>query len=434
MSIEAGPRRALGRHVRPRPGFGRGKRSLRVLLVVENVPLAKDHRLRKQAASLRAAGYEVTVICQRDPGNFGIAGIRVEEYAPPREASSRMGFVREYAVSLLKAGWLTMLVFLTSGFDAMQVSGTPDIYFLIGGPFKLLGRPLVLDQRDPAPELYEARFHERGLTYAALSWLERMSYWTADHVIVVNQSVLGIACTRGRRSRTSVTVVGNGPLLSRTARRPAQEELRKGRRHLCCWIGLMGPQDRVDLALYAVSHLVHVRRRIDAHFAFVGDGEARASSERLSLVLGIEKWVTFTGWLEEDDAFTYLSSSDLGLEPNLQDIVSPVKAMEYMAFRLPFVAFDLKETRALGGDAACYAAPADVAEFARLVDELLSDELRRARMGAAGRQRVEQEVAWDHQQMAYTRVFERLIGPPPDTEPRRARRARRMSEAVGAVR
>ena len=174
----------------------------------------------------------------------------------------------------------------------------------------------------------------------------------------------------------------------------------------------MGPQDRLDLALRAVACLVHDIGRTDCHFAFVGDGEARVHAIRLAAQLEISQWVSFPGWAGQDEAFTYLSTADIGLEPNMEEIVSPVKGMEYMAFGLPFVSFDLTETRALAGEAAAYAVPGDVAGFARLIDELLGDPARRAELGQAGRRLVAERVAWDRQEDAYLGVYQRLLGAP----------------------
>jgi glycosyltransferase involved in cell wall biosynthesis len=83
-----------------------------------------------------------------------------------------------------------------------------------------------------------------------------------------------------------------------------------------------------------------------------------------------------------------------------------------MAFGLPFVSFDLAETRALACAAAAYALPGDVAGFARLIDELLSDPARRAELGQAGRRLVAERVAWDRQEDAYLGVYQRLLGAP----------------------
>jgi hypothetical protein len=84
----------------------RSKRPAHVLLVVENISLARDHRLRKQAETLITAGYRVTVICRRDPGNRAVPGVRVRDYRAPADGRSKVGFAREYGYSLIRAGWL----------------------------------------------------------------------------------------------------------------------------------------------------------------------------------------------------------------------------------------------------------------------------------------------------------------------------------------
>jgi glycosyltransferase involved in cell wall biosynthesis len=381
-----------------------------VLLVVENVAIARDHRLQKQVSSLVAHGYRVTVICREDPGNNCFTGARLHSYRAPADGASKLGFIWEYGYSFARAGWLAAKVFLTDRFDALQISGTPDIYFALGAPFQRLGRPLVLDQRDLSPELYELRYGRRdGAVYRTLRWFERRSYRAADHVITVNSSLERTAYDRGGLPPGTVTVVGNGPSLERTSRRAPRAELKHSRRFLCCWLGLMGPQDRLDLALRAIGYLVRVIGYTDCHFAFVGDGEARVASQHLADELGISDWVTFPGWADQEQAYTYLSTADLGLEPNMEDIVSPVKGMEYMAFGLPFVSFDLAETRALAGDAAAYVAPGDIHGFAQMIHALLGDPARRAEMGRAGRRLIEEHLAWDRQEAAYLAVYQRVL-------------------------
>jgi hypothetical protein len=76
--------------------------------------------------------------------------------------------------------------------------------------------------------------------------------------------------------------------------------------------------------------------------------ELKALAERLA----VTDWATFTGWLDEDACFDYLGTADIGLDTNLQPEVSPVKGMEYMAFEVPFVAFDPEETKAVAEGAA----------------------------------------------------------------------------------
>ena len=396
---------------------GAGGRRPHVLLIVENVPLARDHRLRKQAEALLAAGYRVSVICRADPGNDAVPGVRVYAYRVS-DGTSALGYLREYGRSLLMAALLTARIWATDRFDAVQIAGTPDIYFIVTAPFRLLGVPVVLDQRDLSPELYELRFGRRDAGYRLLRRLERANYRAADHVITVNRTLETIAHRRGDLPAERVSVVRNGPVLARANGRQARPELRGGRRHLCCWIGVMGPQDQLELALRAIAHLVYRLGRTDCQFAFVGDGESREPARRLAAELGIETYVSFPGWLDEEEAFDYLASADLGIEPNLEEIVSPVKAMEYLAFAVPFVAFDLGETRTIAGASARYAPVGDVAAFARLIDELLGDAQRRASMGRAGRRRIEEHFAWERQRATYLSVYRALLEPAETAERR----------------
>jgi asparagine synthase (glutamine-hydrolysing) len=92
------------------------------------------------------------------------------------------------------------------------------------------------------------------------------------------------------------------------------------------------------------------------------------------------------------------------------------KTMEYMAFGLPVLAFDLRETRASAAEAGAYATSNDVEEMARLLVELIDDEPRRKSMGSAGRRRIEQKLAWSHQEPHYLSVYDRLLRREPDIQ------------------
>jgi glycosyltransferase involved in cell wall biosynthesis len=398
--VSVSPLRRRGRRDRPR-----------VLIMVENLPLARDRRLGKQVRSLVRNGFDVTVVCRRNAGNRAVAAVDLVEYPAPRDASSKWGFVGEYGYSWLMAALAFLRVAARPGFDVLQLCGPPDIYFPFALLAKALGKPTVYDQRDPSPELYAARYGtEAGLMPRLLRLLESASYRSADHVVTVNETLEKLARTRGGVPADRVTIVRNGPELVATSDRPPAPELRNGRAHLCCWAGAMGSQDRLDLGVRSVHHLVRGEGRTDCQFAFLGDGEAQEEAMTLSRELGVEDWVSFPGFLSQDDVFTYLATADVGIDPGLDQTVSPVKAFEYMAFGLPIVAFDLRETRALAADAARYAAPGDVEGFAGLISDLLDDPEARGRLGRAGRHRVEAFLAWDHQEPLYIGAFDRVLG------------------------
>jgi glycosyltransferase involved in cell wall biosynthesis len=395
-------------------GRSKPRRGRRILLIIENVPLARDHRARKQVAGLREAGYDVTVVCRKDAANRRYRdsnSIRLYEYPAPREFGGKLSYLFEYGYSIVASLVLTIWSFFRDGFAVIQAGDPPDIHFVLAAPFKLLGKRFVIDQRDLSPEVYRERYGAaRGTIPRILRVLERWSWRAADAVICVNDSLRDAIVDRGTIDPARVVIVGNGPDLASVTPRPHRDELKNGRRFMACWVGLMGPQDHVDLALGAIDELVHHLDRTDCHFVFIGEGETYQRARELTRRLGLTDYVTFTGWLDHDGIFEYLSTADLGLESNLQQDVTPVKGMEYMAFGLPFVAFDLKESRAMAQGAAHYVQPGDVQGFARAIDRLLDDEDLRSEMGRAGRARIEQALAWDHQKKEYLALYARLLG------------------------
>lgn len=342
--------------------------------------------------------------------------VRLYEYPAPPEASSPVGYLYEYLYSWVATVGLAAWVAARRGFDCIQACNPPDTYFSLALPYKLAGKPFVFDHHDLAPELYTARFGKRGGVLSfLLRALERATFATADHVVCTNESFRQVALGRGGRPAESVTIVRNGPPLDQLHPRPPRPELRHGRRFLASWVGIMGAvDDGVDLALGAVARFVHGFGRDDCHFAFVGDGEALHDMRELADRLGVSDFVTFTGWVDQESVFEFLSTSDLALQPDPKsprtDLSSATKTIEYMGLGVPIVAFDLYETRVVAADAAVYAVDNDVSAFAALIAELLDEPDRRAAMGAAGRHRVMEELAWDHQKVRYLAVFDNLLG------------------------
>ena len=298
----------------------------------------------------------------------------------------------------------------------IQACNPPDIFWPIALVLRALDRTrFVFDHHDLCPELYESRFPDGPkLPYKLLRALERRTHRTADHVISTNDSYRDVAVTRSGKPATDVTVVRTGPDPERMQRGPAHPELRRGRRFLAAYIGVMGPQDGVDIVVRAADIVVHQFGRDDIAFTLIGSGDCFDDLVALRDELGLAGHVEFTGRAPDELVARILSTADLGLSPDpknpLNDVSTMNKTMEYMAFELPVVAFDLRETRVSAGDAGVYVTPNDVHEYAAAIVELMDDEPRRSRLGKLGRARVEQELAWSHQQRAYLDVYRQLLG------------------------
>ena len=246
-----------------------------------------------------------------------------------------------------------------------------------------------------------------------LRWLERMTYRTADHVISTNESYARIARERGHKSAQEVTVVRSGPNTS--TMRPVVSDVAEqfDGKHVLAYLGIMGPQDGVDLVLEAMDLIVHKYDRKDVHAVLMGFGDCLEDLKKQATELELDEFVTFTGRVSPPEIADYLSAAEVGLCPDpknpLNDISTMNKTMEYMSYALPVVTFDLHETRYSAEDCAVYVEPGDVDAFARETIALIDEPERRAELGTIARQRVAAELDWEPQSRAYVSVFDRLF-------------------------
>lgn len=420
--------RAASAHSREAGARTRGRERAmigrRVLIIVENLPSPFDRRVWQEARTLTGAGYLVSIICPKGPGyekSFeSIDGIDIHRHWLPKEADGALGYALEYSVALAMEFWLSLKVLFGRGFDVVHACNPPDTIFIIAGFFKLFGKKFVFDHHDINPELYEAKFGKRGWGHKLLSALERMTFRTADMVISTNESYRSIAIGRGGKNPRDVFVVRSGPDLTRIKPVPANPALKKGRKYLVGYVGVMGKQEGIDLLLQSVQHIVQTLGRTDIQFGLVGGGTELAAMRELAKTLGVADYVTFTGRAPDAELLEMLNTADICVNPDrandMNDRSTMNKVMEYMALGKPVVQFDLTEGRVSAGDASWYARSNDVADLAQKMVALLDDEHQRIHMGAVGRERIERVLAWQHEAPRLLAAYEHLIGGTPPGE------------------
>lgn len=394
----------------------------RVLILVENLPSPFDRRVWQEATTLRAAGYGVSIICPTGRGYEQhyeeIDGIHIYRYDLPLEGAGAGGYLVEYAAALWHTFRLAFKVRRERGFDIIHACNPPDLLFLVGGFFKLLsGTRFLFDHHDINPELYEAKFGRRDFFWKLMVWLERLTFRCADVSIATNESYKKIAIERGGMDPARVFVVRSGPMLERMKILPPVAALKRGRRFLVGYVGVMGRQEGIDLLLQAVRHIVYDMGRQDVHFGLVGGGTALEEMKQLAAGLGVADYVTFTGRVPDREMLEMLNTADVCVNPDvaneMNDKSTMNKIMEYMALGKPIVQFDLTEGRFSAQEASLYAVKNDPLDLARKIVELLDDPERRARMGAYGRHRVENELEWKYEApkllAAYAALFPQKV-------------------------
>jgi glycosyltransferase involved in cell wall biosynthesis len=396
-----------------------------VLIVVQNLPVPLDRRVWMECQALVGAGYRVSVICPKGPEDSTyeeLDGVRIHRYRPPPQADGLLGYAWEFGYCWLRTAALALRIFRRDRFDVLQACNPPDTYFALARLLRPFGVRFVFDHHDLCPELYESRDPGRQpsrAVMAVLRRLERATYRTADHVVTTNETYLERARGRTGKPAGAFTVVRSSPDPATMRRGDPVPELRRGRRHLCCYLGIMGHQDGVENVVRAAHVIVHELRRDDVHFALLGFGDTLERLRRLTAELELEDRVTFTGRVGPDEIGAFLSTADVGLCPDpktsFNDASTMNKVLEYMAHRLPVVSFNLAETQSTAGPAAQFVpwsgdAQADARAFAQAICGLLDDPVRCRAMGRHGRIRIEDDLGWPTQAARYVEAYDRLLG------------------------
>ena len=417
------------------------RRTPHAVYVIQDTGYPRDRRIRRQAQTLVAAGWRVTVVAARLPGEPRrevVDGVDVRRYRVIEARHSTAAFLLEFANSFVRAGALTLRAGLRPGTRMVQTANPPDTMFPVLWLLQRFGRRAVFDQHELMPELSIARFgRERPLMLRALRLAERCSYRVADLVVATNETYAATARERGGVPADRVVVVRNGPDRSELVPGRVRPDLVPPGRSLLAFVGVMGPQDGGDRLLDAVADLVVRRGRTDVHVAVLGDGPSLPDLRAQARALGIADHVTFTGWISDQQVLRdHLATATVCVSPEpsdpFNDASTFIKIMEYLAAGAPVAAFDLPETRASAGAAARYAEPSDPVRLADVIAELLDDPALRDEMGAEGLRRIEERLGWWHEAPRYAAAIGRVTGVAGTTAPAPAPAPARVPAEVTA--
>lgn len=395
------------------------KKPSSVLIIVENLTVPLDRRVWQEARTLRDHGYKVSVICPvggKYTASYEVLeDIHIFRHPLPFEADGPLGYVVEYGWALAWEFALSIKAQVKVGFDVVQACNPPDLLFLVAGFWKLLfAKRFVFDHHDINPELYEAKFGRKGFFHKLLLMFERWTFKSADVSIATNDTFKEIAIARGGMDPDRVFVVRSIPDVGRFRRVEPNQELRKGRKKIVGYVGIMGAQDGVDLLVEAMHQIVNVEKRNDVGCVIVGSGTELPNLQRMAAERGLEEHVTFTGFLSGEPLLAALSSFDIGVIPDpkntYNDKISMNKAFEYMTLAIPFVQFDLMEGRKIAGDAALYASENSPVDLARQVSRLIDEPGLAARLAVEGEARAKALLKWEDEARRLIAAYETALG------------------------
>lgn len=164
------------------------------------------------------------------------------------------------------------------------------------------------------------------------------------------------------------------------------------------------------------EYLVRAMRRVDAHLLIAGDGPLLGDLRRAAAEAGVEAKVTLLGRVP--DLRPLYHAADLFALPSVaRSEAFGIVQMEAMACGLPVVNTALDTGVPFvspHGVTGLTVPPADAEALADALDRLLADDALRARLGAAGRERVAGELSAARMARRTLALYREVAGLPTD--------------------
>lgn len=398
---------AVRRRLRRRPGSGSADR---VCLVRQ-----RDYyelSLRREAEALRDAGFDVDIVCLREPGSPAVEvdnGVTLHRLPLARRRGGPLNYLLDYFSFFLLATLTVARLHLQRPFRVVQANSMPDILVFTALLPRLLGAKTVAFMKEPTPELGETKYGSPRVA-RLLRVVEQAALRFAHLAFTVTEELKDTYVARGA-DPDKIVVVLNGPesshlLRYRTDVRPDPAWFTA----LCH--GLVddryGHDTMVRAVQLATDRIPNLRLRI------TGTGDYVPELRRLIADEGLQYRIQYLGWVDMPELVAELSAADVGIVAQksspYSNLVHTNKMYEYMLFDVPVVASRLRSTaRYFGNDAVQYFEPGSGESLADALVALYEDPERRRSLVATARERC-RSYGWSAQKEIYLSAYASLLG------------------------
>ena len=385
-------------------------RAVRVGYFTMEYPRATDTFIQREVASVRAAGVEVDTFAVRRPGDEHMVGDeqraereRTFYVFPPsvgRIASAHLGGLVKRpkrtlaAIKLaaatsrpgLQGGLKQLAYFVEAGVvaDEIERRGIDHVHAHFGDvaasvamlAAELSGRPFSFTLHGPGVFFDANVWHlgtkiERSRFVSCISWFAR--------------SQAQLLSSEEAADRLHIVHCGVDPARYNADRATTSDGVMR--------LAFVARLDHVKGLTVLLDALAAARNDgTNVELTVVGDGPARATFERHAAKAGVADAVTFAGYCSQSEVAEILGCSHAFVLPSFAEGV-PVSLMEASASGLPVIATQVGGVSELviDGETGFIVPPGDTEALRRRIEDLASDPDLRARFGAAGRTRVEDE-------------------------------------------
>ena len=315
----------------------------RYVCMVAYTDYAGDARVRREAETLAAQGFDVVCLTNKNGGTatrYALDGVEVRELGVGKyRGKSTVAYLGSYLRFLLAASTSCLGLLLKGKLDVVHVHNLPDFLVFAGLVPRLAGRKVVLDVHDSVPETFAAKFSNAPLVHKLLCLEERVSAAVAHKVICVNHPQRATLVARGiPDSKTFISMNVPDPRIFGSP--SANGHLPDPARLNLVYHGTMAERLGVDLLIRAVAQLRDRVPTVRLHLW--GHGDDLAAFQRLAQELEMGESIAFNPkGFPLKDLPHQLRSMDLGVVGNRRsaacDLMLPVKLLEYVSLGIPAV-------------------------------------------------------------------------------------------------
>ncbi|MFI3214120.1 MAG: glycosyltransferase family 4 protein [Eubacteriales bacterium] len=267
---------------------------------------------------------------------------------------------------------------------------------------------LILETHHPTKFVIEPK-----LFYYSQVFMERLTYKNCEFAFVTNESYKEIAIVRNKMPENKVIVLRSGPKLERLRLQEPKEEIKRGKKYMVGYLGVIGQQEGIEYILQAAKYCKEELKRTDIFWGIVGGGPHVEYLRVLCRDMQLDDCVEFTGRVPDQQLLDYLNTADVCVNSDtynsMNDKSTMNKILEYMALKKPIVQFELTEGRYSAQEASLYAEQNNAKDMADKVVSLLENPEQRKAMGEYGYNRVLNELSWEHTSKALLDGYERFF-------------------------